>query len=576
MANQGRWGQDLLILTLLLGALFGYGLGERALWSPDEGRYAEIPREMVVSGDYITPRLNGVKYFEKPPLFYWLQSISIKLFGVNEWSLRLWTAVLAWLGCLAVYVSARRLFGRRAGLVAAVVLATSLLYYSMGRIITLDMAVSVLLSCSLLAFLWGTLEPVGPQRRVAMWAFFIFAALATLTKGLIGIVIPAMVIGSWMALVNEWRIMKSMYLFSGVALFLLIAVPWHILVSQVNPEFFNFYFINQHFQRYLFKHHSPFYRPWYFIPVLLIGLFPWTVFSVQAIKHNLAFSWRQRHQHKEAMFLMLWAVLVFLFFSGSSSKLIPYILPMFPPLAILVGRYLSTAWRRPDLGGIQLGYWILVISVFLLVVVGLSVAPQYLEGPSIPARLTLYIYVLTAILILGPLAALVLGRAWGFPWAFSSLTLTSVLLLIVLNSSLLLFDQSRSVKDLANVIKSRLQPKDEVVSYHTYYQDLPVYLQRRITVVDWKGELAFGTQIEDVRSWMIDDATFWKRWDGPETIYLLIRRNKYEKLRFQSGRKFSLLAETDFDVLLSNQLVSPKPLVGNLEESKPSDVSYQT
>ncbi len=568
MVERGFWGWDLLILTLLLGTLFGFRLGSRALWSPDEGRYAEIPREMVVSGDYITPRLNGVKYFEKPPLFYWLQSISIKLFGVNEWSLRLWTAVLAWLGCLAVYVSARRLFGRRAGLVAAVVLATSLLYYAMGRIITLDMAVSVLLSCSLLAFLWGTLEPVGPQRRVAMWAFFIFAALATLTKGLIGIVIPAMVIGSWMALVNEWRILKSMYLFSGVALFLLIAVPWHILVSQVNPEFFNFYFINQHFQRYLFKHHSPFYRPWYFIPVLLIGLFPWTVFLVQAIKHNLAFSWRQRHQHKEVIFLMLWAVLVFLFFSGSSSKLIPYILPMFPPLAILVGRYLLTAWRRPDLRGIQLGYWILVVSVFLLVVVGLSVAPQYLEGPSNPARLTSYIYVLTAILILGPLATLISGRIWGFPWAFSSLILSSVLLLIVLNSSLLLFDQRRSVKDLANVIKSRLQPKDEVVSYHTYYQDLPVYLQRRITVVDWKGELAFGAQIEDVRSWMIDDATFWKRWDGPETVYLLTPGKEYEKFRFQSGRKFSLLAETDFDVLLSNQLVSPKPLIGNLKESK--------
>ena len=97
MVERGFWGRDLLILSLLLGVLFGYGLGERALWSPDEGRYAEIPREMVVSGDYITPRLNGVKYFEKPPLFYWLQSISIRLFGVNEWSLRLWTAVLAWL-----------------------------------------------------------------------------------------------------------------------------------------------------------------------------------------------------------------------------------------------------------------------------------------------------------------------------------------------------------------------------------------------------------------------------------------------------------------------------------------------
>lgn len=575
MADGGYWARDLLLMTLLLGVLFGFKLGERALWSPDEGRYSEIPREMVASGDYITPRLNGVKYFEKPPLFYWLQSLSIKIFGLSEWSLRLWTALFAFIGCLTVYIAGRKLFDRRTGIISSVVLATSLLYYAMGRIITLDMALSVLLSYALLAFLLGVREPVGARRRFAMWAFFVFAALATLTKGLIGIVIPAMVIGSWMALVNEWRILKSMYLFSGVALFLLIAVPWHVVVSQANPEFFNFYFINQHFQRYLFKNRSPFYRPWYFIPVLLIGLFPWTAFLIQAIKHNLALSWHQRHQHKEAIFLILWAVLVFLFFSGSSSKLIPYILPMFPPLAILVGRYLSTAWHRPDLRGIQLGYWILVISGFLLVVVGLSVAAQYLEGPSYPARLTLHVYVLTAILILGPLAALVLGRTWGFPWAFSLLTLTSLLLLTVLNSSLLLFEQRRSVKHLANVIQSRLQPKDEVASYHTYYQDLPVYLQRRITVVDWRGEMAFGAQIEDVSSWMIDDATFWGRWDGPETVYLLTPRKQYEKLRFQSGRKFSLLAETDFDVLLSNRSVSPKPPVGNLKVSKLSGVSYQ-
>src|SRR5574341_604550 len=163
MNMRASWLSDLLILTLILGCFFGFGMGKRALWSPDEGRYSEVAREMVVSGDYITPRLNGVKYFEKPPLFYWLQGLSIKLFGVNEWSLRLWTAAFACLGCLAVYVSARRLFGRRSGLIAAVVLATSLLYYAMGRIITLDMAVSVLLSCSLLAFLWGTLEPIGSR-----------------------------------------------------------------------------------------------------------------------------------------------------------------------------------------------------------------------------------------------------------------------------------------------------------------------------------------------------------------------------------------------------------------------------
>lgn len=556
MMDRDYWVRDLLMLSLLLGVLFGYGLGHRALWSPDEGRYSEIPREMVASGDYITPRLNGVKYFEKPPFFYWLQSLSIRLFGLNEWSLRLWSATFAALGCLAVYVSGRSLFGQRAGLISVVVLATGLLYFAMSRIITLDMAVSVLLSCSLLAFLLGTREPMGPRRRVAMWTFFVFAALATLTKGLIGIVIPAVVIGSWMALVNEWRILRTMSLSFGLALFLLIALPWHVLVSQANPEFANFYFIHEHFQRYLTKHRGPFHRAWAFVPVLLLGLFPWSAFLAQALRYNLPLSWRQRHQHKEALFLILWAGLVFVFFSASSSKLIPYILPMFPPLAILIGRYFSAVWERRDRVGIQVGYWVFLAASFLLIVVGLAVAPHRVEGYSDPMRFTAHLYMLTAVLMVGALTTLILGRRMGFPKAFLSMTVTAVLMLIVMSSSLLLFDQSRSVKGLAGMLKPRLQPGDIVASYHAYYQDLPVYLQRQVTIVGWRGELGFGAQTEDVSGWIIDDAALWKKWDGPATVYILMDRERYEKLRLRPDHKLYPIVQTDFHVLLTNKVGS--------------------
>ena len=133
---------DLLILSLFLAALFGFKLGERALWSPVEGHYAEIAREMVVSGDYLTPSLAGMKFLEKPPLFYWLENVNIKLFGLNEWSLRLWPAMFGMIGCLAVYFAGSRLFERRVGLISSAVLATSALWYVMGHVINLDMAVS--------------------------------------------------------------------------------------------------------------------------------------------------------------------------------------------------------------------------------------------------------------------------------------------------------------------------------------------------------------------------------------------------------------------------------------------------
>src|SRR5437870_1481518 len=129
MANGNCRGRDLLILAGLLAALYGFKLGDRAFWSPVEGHYAEIAREMVVSANYVIPQLAGMKYLEKPPLFYWLESASIKSFGLSEWSLRLWPAVFTVMGCLAVYIAGSRLFHRRVGLMSSAVLATSSLWH---------------------------------------------------------------------------------------------------------------------------------------------------------------------------------------------------------------------------------------------------------------------------------------------------------------------------------------------------------------------------------------------------------------------------------------------------------------
>lgn len=370
--------------------------------------------------------------------------------------------------------------------------------------------------------------------------------------------------------------MKPLYLPSGLALFLLIAAPWHILVSQANPEFLSFYFVQQHFHRYFSWNDGPVHRPWTFIPVLLIGFFPWTAFLAQAIKYNLASSGGEGWKYRERIFLILWSGLIFLFFSASSSQVIPYILPMFPPLALLVGRYFAEAWERHNLEGIRPGYLVVVMMIFIIAALDLM-APQHqlerysnwpsLKTPSedatIPStdlveysdlsKLTSYTEAQAAILVAGAISLLILGRRRGFPWAVSSLALTSALFLVVANSSLPLFDQRRSVKDLAGVLKSHLHTADEVVTYHAYYQDLPVYLDRLVTVVGWRGELDFGVQTEDASGWMIDDAICWKSWNGPTTVYLFTSRPIYDKLRAEAGKKFYLLAQTEYNVLLSNK-----------------------
>jgi 4-amino-4-deoxy-L-arabinose transferase-like glycosyltransferase len=569
---------DLLILSLFLAALFGFKLGERALWSPVEGHYAEIAREMVVSGDYLTPSLAGMKFLEKPPLFYWLESVNIKLFGLNEWSLRLWPAMFGMIGCLAVYFAGSRLFERRVGLISSAVLATSALWYVMGHVINLDMAVSALITCALLSFLVGSVEQPGYKRRFAMWTFFVFSALATMTKGLIGIVIPAMVIGSWILILKDWGILRTMYLPSAVSLFLLIAAPWHVLISRENPDFLRSYLFDEHFQRYFTKPEGPFEQPWAYIPVLLLGLFPWAVFMLQGLRHSLRFPRQQRHQHKEVIFLVLWAGLIFLFFSASSYKSIPYILPMLPPLAILIARYIAAAWESPRISGVSAGSFILLVVLSLSVIAGLAGPQHYLERYSewpnmgVPraeatvvstrleygdlSALTPYIHAQSAILVLVGVSAIVLGfgnrRAFG--WGFLSLTLTWALFLVVLNSSLPLMDQRRSVKALAAVLTSQINPADEVASYHAYYQDLPVYLQRPVAIVGWKGNLQFGVEVnERSGGWMTDDASFWKRWNSPVTVYMLTEQETYDKLRSESFFKSRVVARGLYDVLLSNK-----------------------
>ena len=553
---RGNALRDMLLLLLTLSLLFGFALGSRALWEPDEGRYAEIPREMIVTGDYVTPRLNGVKYFEKPPLFYWLEAGAIKALGPSEWSLRLWPALFAIVGCLAVYGAGRRFYGRRTGVLAAAVLATNPLYYELGRTVTLDMAVSVMITLALLAFLIGVEQPPGRDRRIYMWAYYIFAAFATLTKGLIGFVLPALVIGAWIAAMGEWRQLKRLYLISGIVLFLVIAAPWHIAVAWVNPEFSYFYFVHEHFLRYLTRVHHRYEPLWFFVPVLLLGLYPWTAFLVQSVKANLPASWTQRHRHSREMFLLLWTALVFAFFSFSSSKLVPYILPLLPPLALLIARYLAYMWEQRQDAGMRTGFWIL----FVLGVSGgivLALVPHFAPHQEVIAALGWYVYALAAALLLAAIAPFVASRLYGSSAGLSAIIVTSVLFLGTLTLALPQLDSKRSVKPLAMALKSRLRPGDEVMTYRAYYQDLPFYLGRLVTVAKWKGELAFGTTVEDTSGWIIDETTAWQRLRGPETVYVVTERTNLDDLRRHSDGKARVIAKDGHHILLVNHAGLP-------------------
>ena len=558
------WGRDLLLLAVVAGLFCFVFLGVRPLNNPDEGRYAEIPREMAATGDYVTPRLNGVKYFEKPPLMYWLSALTFEVAGVNEFTARAGNAAFALAGVLLAYAAGRALYGRAGGWWAAAVLATSLLYFALGQIALLDMAVAVTISAALFAFLFAMRQPPGEARRWLFLAFYASMALAVLTKGLIGFLLPCAVAFVWVLTLNRWRALWPFYPVTGTLVLLGIAVPWHVMAQLANHsavkehDFAWFYFVHEHYLRFTTKIHGRYEPWWFFIPVLLLGLFPWVVFGGQALRRALAGGWRARGERAEDWFLVIWIGFITLFFSKSDSKLIPYILPVFPAAAVLIGGYLAGAWQAADRGlrGLRTGLWTLA-GLSLAMSAAVALAPIPAKYPELAVVLAPWRWTLAAILDGGAVAiawCLVRGTARGALMAALVMCVTFYLPFNFVGKA---FD-TRSTKELALVLKSRLAPGDEVYSVGTYAQDLPVYLGRLVNVVDYRGELAFGIDAEPgaTGARFIDNETFALHWARPATAYAVVTRNALARWA-AANLSYRVVAETSRNVLVVNQAASP-------------------
>src|SRR4051812_46746711 len=240
------------LLALVFTLAWFSTLEYRKLIKPDEGRYAEISREMTVTGDWITPRLNGIKYFEKPPLQYWATAAAFSAFGLNEWTARLWSAITGFAGVLLVFYTGRRLFAPTSGVIAAMALGTSLWYLVIGHLNTLDMGFTSFLEAAMCFFLFAQAEArASPRERYWMLAAWTAIALAVLSKGLAGIVLPAAVVIVYCAVQRTLEPLRRMHFLAGVPLFVVICAPWFIAVSLANPEFPRFFFIHEHFERFL-------------------------------------------------------------------------------------------------------------------------------------------------------------------------------------------------------------------------------------------------------------------------------------------------------------------------------------
>ncbi|HEY7237662.1 MAG TPA: glycosyltransferase family 39 protein [Burkholderiales bacterium] len=538
------------IAILVLAVAWFAGLEFRGLFQPDEGRYAEISREMLVSGDWITPRLDGLKYFEKPPLQYWATAVSFALFGQDEWTARLWTAVTGFLGLLFIVFAGNRVGPPAAGSVAGLVLGSSGAYFLSSQYLTLDMGLTFFMSAALLSFLLAH-DGGPPVKRGWMLLAWAAMACAVLTKGLIGIVLPGMVLAVYVAIERDWRLLRELEWGRGFLLFSALAAPWYVIVQLRNPEFFDFFVLHEHFARYALPGHD---RPgpwWYFAAVLLVGMMPWTPALPGVLRRSLAA--RGGSRLKVERLLVIWAGVVLVFFSFSKSKLPAYILPVLPALALLIGRDIAARARIevkwPALLSAAAGAAALFFALPHIVgseqIAGEAIAylPWFLAG-----SITLVACALAAWWLSERRAAL----------AFLLLSFGSLAGLQLCLSGLHGVDENYSTEKFAEQFLGEdrdFAPEAPFYSVAHFDPSLAFYLGRTLTLVSYRGELAPGIAAEPDR-FVPTVAEFERRWTGSEHAYAAMRPEMYERLRAER-LPMHMLAIDRRRVIVSRQAGEP-------------------
>ena len=551
------WHQSKLLPWLLLAGFILatlYALGVRTLVPPDEGRYAEIGREMFASGDWITTHLNGIKYFEKPPLQAWMNALTFTVFGLGEWQARLWTGLCGVLGVVMTAWAGSVVFSRRVGLYAGLVLASSLFWLAAGQINSLDMSLAGMMSLSLAGVLIAQRDTAGDaERRLWMLVAWAAMALAVLAKGLVGIVLPGAVLVLYSVAARDIDIWRRLHLGKGLLVFFAIAAPWFVLVGLRNPEQPHFFFIHEHFERFLTTGHRREGAWWYFFPLLLPGVLPWLALLPQGLAAGLK---RQPGRFQPRLMLVIWAVFIFIFFSNSSSKLPGYIVPVFPALALLMAVHLETAGRRSQLWAAGLAA---LCGALLAGAAAVAVATGH-GGEQLRAYQP-WLLCAGAILLTGGVVAWRAGLRARRDTLVLAMAVAGFIAIHLVVAGFEVYGKDRAGTALLPAVRAELTPKTKLYSVANYEQSLTFYLERPVTLVDYTDEFAFGLAQEPALSLPnVDD--FVARWQRDAAAGVpamaIIGPAPYASFRLR-GVPMRVVAQDRRRLVISNQLLKGRP-----------------
>jgi len=519
----------------------------RPLYDPDEGRYAEIPREMLSGGDWVIPHLDGFVYLEKPPLQYWATALLFEAAGEAEWSARLCTGIAGYFSLVLVFAIGYRLWGFDAGLKALLLAGGSILFILLGHQLTLDMSLSFWLLASLACFVFAqSNRERPPASRGWMLGCWAAMALAVLTKGLIGVVIPGFTLVAYLLWQRDRRMLTQLNFRYGIPLFAVIAVPWFVLAARANPEFLRFFFIREHFQRFLTPIEARSEPWWFFIPVLIVGVLPWITQALRA----LATGWRAAQpagDFNARRLLWIWSVFVLVFFSFSDSKLIPYILPCVPTLALLCAEPAHGDERKHLLAG---GALTLMFALGTLAYA--SAIWSSAHGRELAVELRPALAGVSLALGAAAAAAFVFTSRRQFLGASAALSAGWFGAALGITVGACDVQQFFSAKDIATMLRRVAPTGAAIFSVQTYEQSLPFYLEREVTLVDYRDEFALGLRQDPGRG-IANIEDFARAWTALPAGFAVMPPATRERLAAQGLPMRELARFADRIVLVSRQ-----------------------
>lgn len=529
--------------------LFLFRLGDRPLRNPDEGRYAEIAKEMVQRHDWVEPRLYGVDYLKKPVLFYWLVAASFRLFGFTEWAARLVPALFGALSVAVTFLFARRLFDSRTAFWASGILVSNGWYLQTGRYLVIDMVFSFFAMAALYAFY---LAVTGTAHRRLAWAcFYICVALSFLAKGFIGFVVPFVAIGVYALWTRRVTgILKSMRWFEGILICGLIILPWVMQITRREPEFLSFFFFHENVSRFVsssFEHQAP----WYFYFGFLIAIFlPWILF-LEPLRRSVDFP--ERSGKREKLFLWIAGLAPVIFFSLSKSKLPTYILSSIPFFAILVAKGwvdwqsagMDRKTRAADIGT--------ALFLILLGLVSMAALPVYLERSKneFVGDTFGFLEGIGFLVTVSASAALYFVLKRNVSGLFYAFTLMFVAVCFPIQSAMQRSNIHYTTKHFAEALRPLVKAGDTVVVYGNPgpFYDFRFYLNHPVRLVGLEGELQFSRKDKVDEETPLTEEELNRIFLEHKPVYCLARRAKFSEIAPEIRKSLTIIKEDDRRVL---------------------------